>query len=129
MGSITEIKVENGVVSARAYEASKLDAKGTDEIIYSTYHEDSTKLNTHDEGSPTYTMEKLYTLYETDYLTVDTNRTTIDSTGTIVPVSNYNTITFNVSNEGIIRTCGYTPNNCMDDCFVGVYINAFEWLD
>ncbi len=35
---------------------------------------------------------------------------------------------FETTNNGMISTCGYTPNNCMDDCFRGIRITRIEAL-
>ncbi len=38
-----------------------------------------------------------------------------------------NQISFSVGKNGVMETCGYAPKGCVDDCFVGVYINTIDW--
>lgn len=33
---------------------------------------------------------------------------------------------FETKNNGIISLCGFVPNNCMDDCFIGINISSVE---
>ena len=35
---------------------------------------------------------------------------------------------FETENKGMISTCGYVKNECLDDCFVGVHIKSVEAL-
>ncbi len=35
---------------------------------------------------------------------------------------------FETKNNGLISTCGYVENGCMDDCFVGITIKSIEAL-
>lgn len=35
---------------------------------------------------------------------------------------------FETENDGIISTCGYVPNDCMDDCFIGIHISSVKSL-
>lgn len=74
--------------------------------------EDKTNLNSHNEGSPAVAIDQLYVDCSEKYLTADKNE---------------NIVTFEVDNYGILNICGYTPKNCIDDCFVGVSIGKIEW--
>ena len=49
-----------------------------------------------------------------DYLTVD---------------EDLNKIYFDVDDLSILKSCGFVPNNCADDCFEGYSIAAFKCLD
>ncbi len=35
---------------------------------------------------------------------------------------------FETKNNGLISTCGYVENGCMDDCFIGISIKRIEVL-
>lgn len=37
--------------------------------------------------------------------------------------------TFEAKNNGMISLCGFTPENCVDDCFSGIYITSIKALD
>ncbi|MFB2119058.1 hypothetical protein [Parapedobacter sp. 2B3] len=38
-------------------------------------------------------------------------------------------IFFEAKNDGLISSAGFVPNNCMDDCFSGIFIRSIEAID
>lgn len=107
--STTEIVVEDGVVIARNFEASNPHNSESEQESWS---ENKAELGTHNQGSPAKTMDELYQDCSKKYLSVD---------------STENTIYFEMSDDGILKLCGFNPNGCQDDCFQGIRISSFEW--
>lgn len=113
-GSTTQIRVKNGVVIERFYEAftiKRTEAAQT-KTVHTTYFEDEKNLGSHQEGDATITIDEIYAICAKDYLITDN-------------INNY--ITFTTANNGLLTSCGYTPKNCADDCFIGLSISAFNW--
>ena len=111
-GSETTITVEKGKVTAREYEYFAISEVDGSRIVISTYSEEKKDLSTHSEGAPPVTIEDLYDTCLGEYLSVDPDG---------------NTIYFDTNDAGVISLCGYVPNLCQDDCFVGFDISFFSW--
>lgn len=109
-GSITEISIENNIVISRKYE-SYSNILNRNEISDS-YIETQEELGKHSFGAKPITIDEMYEICLSDFLDVDTTE---------------NSITFSVTNKGLLQNCSYYPNNCADDCTKGVQIDAFEW--
>lgn len=118
-GSSTKIIVENGNVKSRTYESYNLyDSDNNylgfeDRIIIYSYAEASSDLNSNEYGAAPLTIDELYTICLSDYLTVN---------------SNENDIYFSVDNDGILKDCNYYPHGCQDDCLLGITLSNFEWV-
>lgn len=111
-GSETTITVENGKVTARDFEAFTISEEdGSRNVIFS-YSENKQTLGSHQRGAPAVNIDELYDTCLGDYLGID-NET--------------NTIYFDTHEGGIISLCGYVPDLCQDDCFVGFDISYFSW--
>lgn len=110
-GSETTITVKNGKVTARNYEAFLISQDGS-RIVLSTYSEKKKDLGTHAEGALPVTMDDLYDTCLGDYLIVDPET---------------NTVYFDTNETGVISLCGFVPELCQDDCFVGFEISNFSW--
>ncbi|MGA9326262.1 MAG: hypothetical protein WBV47_09460, partial [Salegentibacter sp.] len=67
----------------------------------------------HEEGAEALNIDELYDVCISKYLVVS-------------PAEN--TVYFNTWGEGVISTCGYVPDGCMDDCFIGFEMSHFEWM-
>jgi hypothetical protein len=109
----TELKIEDGVVTGRDYEEITFDGAGGREITDS-YSETGADLGSHTQGAGLLTIDDLYSSCLGEYLTVDPSR---------------NAIYFVMLPNGIIDVCGFVPDNCADDCFQGVMVNGFEWIN
>lgn len=113
-GYRTEIKVEDGVVTERKYESFQLNHKTNKTSIKESWVETGDEIGKHDEGNEPLTIDQLYGLCIGKYLKVDEEN---------------NTLYFYSNDEGVITTCGYYPHGCADDCFEGITIFGFKWLN
>jgi len=112
-GSVTELKVTDGIVTSRIYQEFKTsESNGQPEIIDS-YTETKTNLGCHEKGAKPLTIDDLYNSCASEYLKVDKEN---------------NTIYFETESDGLMTLCGFVPEGCMDDCFRGVKINSFKWV-
>ena len=106
-GNETIITVRNGKVVQRSFLAKTINGATGAATIVNQWVEDSSKLNTHNEGAATLTMDDVYRKAKAEWL-----------------VSNKNTDTyFENNNQGMLSTAGYTEKGCMDDCFNGIKIS------
>jgi hypothetical protein len=112
--TVTELKIEEGTVTARAYkEFKRKEGNGQEELIYS-YNETKDSLGSHEKGAGILTIDDLYNSCVSKYLIVDEKA---------------NTISFETNDNGLMSFCGFVPKDCQDDCFKGVRINSFKWID
>ena len=111
-GHTTQITVKQGVVVSRSYESFKINDNGEREITKS-YTETEKNIGKNEEGAPAITMDQLYK----------------DAKKHLDVNSKKNTIIFSTFNNGILMTCGYIPKGCADDCFNGVSLSGFTWID
>jgi hypothetical protein len=103
----TKIIVQNNKVTGRIYTAY------VSIHVIETWTETSTTLNTHNNGVATITLDEIYAKAKNEWLAVDKKQ---------------NQIIFTTDNQGFIKQCGYIPNNCADDCFIGITIQAIDHL-
>jgi len=112
--SITELKIEEGIVTSRVYkEFNTNETNGQQEII-DTYTETKTNIGSHEKGANPLTIDDLYNSCASEYLIVDNGK---------------NTLYFETYLDGLMTLCGFIPDGCMDDCYKGVSINSFKWVD
>jgi hypothetical protein len=111
--SITEITVIKGTVTSRVYEHFKTNESNGRGALIDTYSESIDNLGVHESGALPKTIDELYNTCSSDYLTVDPNT---------------NTIYFETALNGVMTLCGFVPDRCQDDCFVGTNIKNFEWI-
>ena len=109
----TTLTVTDGVVVRRDYERQMRNDAGQYELTLS-YSETSGDVGSHEEGAEPVTIDKLYQTCVGKYLNVDENR---------------NQIYFDTEETGIMTNCGYTPDNCQDDCYTGFRIEFLEWTN
>ncbi|MFT4095190.1 MAG: hypothetical protein QM640_16280 [Niabella sp.] len=85
-----------------------VDADHTGETkVYEDWTEDETTLYSHDGWNVSLTLDEIYAKAKNEWLQVDEDE---------------NWIYFETENDGMISSCGYTPKNCADDCFMGINI-------
>lgn len=114
-GENTTITVNRGVVTGRTYEAWKYkEDKPAEKEITLQWTEDAAQLNTHQEGAAAQIFDQLYQQGSMKWLRVNTSQ---------------NKVYFENENNGLLSLCGYVTNNCADDCFTGVRISEFKWLE
>lgn len=113
-GSTTELTVINNIVTSRIYEEFSTNEMTGEREIIDSYTETTANLGSNPKGATPLTIDQLYTTCAADYLVVDENE---------------NTIYFETATNGLMTLCGFFPNNCADDCFEGITISAFDWLN
>ena len=64
-------------------------------------------------AAPIRTLDEIYEIAKTNWLLKRKDSST----------------TFEAENNGMISLCGFTPRNCVDDCFNGIYITSIIALD
>jgi len=114
-GSSTEITVTDGKVAERSYKEFAVDPS-TGELTESdtnNYTEASSEIGTNQIGFAPLTIDELYDSCSGEYLKVSESE---------------NIIYFETEPNGLINLCGYFPNTCADDCFIGFNIKSFEFL-
>lgn len=99
---------------SRAYQEFTTDETTGEQEITETYSETKSNLGTHEKGAKPLTIDELYESCAGEYLIVDKED---------------NTIYFEATTEGLMTLCGFVPKGCMDDCFSGVNIDSFEWIE
>jgi len=108
----TTITVRNGIVTARDYAEFQLASSG--HVPVKSWSETGTGLNTHgNEGAEIMTLDEVYNKASSVWLRADPKA---------------NNIYFETENNGLISSCGYSPKNCADDCFVGVTIKDIKGI-
>jgi hypothetical protein len=107
-GSSTKITVTNGVVTGRDYTGYTIDGQTGQRTTQETWSETTVTLNSHSDGAAAITLDAVYEKAAAVWLKANVKE---------------NTVYFEAENNGMISTCGYVPNNCMDDCFTGIHIS------
>ncbi len=122
---ITETKIEAGVITKYSNEGYSTGEKTLVSSFYETYED----IGTH--GYTPRTIDELYHLCKTEYIpNAEPIQYTIQDDSTYVITFTPDTVlSFQVSEQGIIKKCGYTVEGCSDDCFRGFTISAFETID
>ena len=113
-GSSTQITVSNGVVVSRSYERYTLSENTREKIVTDSWTENSSELNTHEEGAPILSIDEIYFRCKNEILSVNKDQ---------------NYISFRAENQGLLSSCTYFPKNCADDCAVGFVITSIQWKD
>jgi hypothetical protein len=111
--NITEVTVIDGIVTSRIYEHFQTNETNGQRKIMDSYSETIDNLGVHENGARPITIDELYNNCSSEYLTVDANN---------------NTIYFETELNGLMTLCGFVPNGCLDDCYIGVSINYFDWI-
>ncbi len=113
-GHITKLEIADGVVSSRTYQEFKTDGTNGQREVTDSYSETSVELGSHEKGANTLTIDELYNSCAREYLVVDEGN---------------NTLYFESGADGLMTLCGFVPKGCGDDCFSGISINSFEWIN
>jgi hypothetical protein len=106
----TIITIQNGKVVHRSFVAKAVDPPSNAVALREEWEEVTTKLNTHQNGAATMTLDEIYQKAKTDWLLKRDNADT----------------DFETNNNGMISACGYVENGCQDDCFRGINIAFIE---
>jgi hypothetical protein len=106
----TTITISNGVIIRRDFKyIGNLQNIPADELEWT---ENESEINTHETSNAkvALTLDDVYNKAKNEWLVKRKNTT------------NY----FESKNNGLISTCGYTANGCMDDCFIGITIKSIS---
>ncbi len=109
----TIVVVKDGAVYSRAQKAYLRNTQ-TDKmepLKKETWKESQKQLGTQDDAPKT--LEELYE----------------DCSTILIVDSESNEIVFTMDNYQIMSACGYRNFDCADDCFRGVRLQNFKWLD
>lgn len=112
-GNNTIITIEEGKAVSRNYEEYFRDPDTGEKTINFEYSETGTEVGSNEKGAKAMTMDELYGICLADYLVADPEK---------------NTVEFNTDEVGVMITCGFVPDGCADDCFVGFSLSDFKWL-
>ena len=115
VSSETTIIVNDGVVTQRNYiqkHRVQIPSGQPSTVIAQEWEETGSTLNTHNYGAATITLDEIYKRAKEEWLKERED------------VTYY----FETKNNGMISAAGYVPNNCADDCFVGITIISIERL-
>ncbi|NHE56867.1 hypothetical protein G9Q97_08585 [Cyclobacterium sp. GBPx2] len=110
----TTLTVIDGSISKRHFKYTTLPEDLSEAIPEEEleWTENETELGSHQNGAEPMTLDEVYTKAQLEWL-----------------VERENAITyFERENNGMISTCGYVENNCVDDCFTGIKIARIEAL-
>ncbi|AWW00365.1 hypothetical protein [Arcticibacterium luteifluviistationis] len=105
----TKLTVTNGVVTERYYKYTPAPDSNQPIIEWT---ENENELNTHTDSAAaeTITLDKIYEKAQQDWLLKRDDSQTL----------------FEVNDDGLLFQAGYIPNNCADDCFVGITIRDIK---
>lgn len=108
----TTITVSNGVVIQRDFLYTGTTQNIPDDQLKWT--ENQSQINTHQSSNAAsaITLDEVYSKAEKEWLIKSKNTTSY----------------FETKNNGLISTCGYVENGCMDDCFTGINIKSITKL-
>jgi hypothetical protein len=67
------------------------------------------QIGTHTDGAMALTVEQLFAACQ----------------ASLAQNSSQNTLTLTIGTDGVPTACGYTPNNCVDDCYTGFRLSDF----
>ncbi len=113
-GSTTELKVVEGKVTTRNYREFNTDEQTGERVTTGSYTENENELGSHEKGAAPFTIDELYNSCARDYFVVDEEN---------------NTLHFETDVNGLMTLCGFVPNGCLDDCYQGISIESFDWID
>ena len=112
--SVTLISVTNGKVTKRHYKSVFTEGLKNMPAETMEWTENENDLNTHKDSpaAQAITLDEVYNLAKTNWL--------LKRKGSQP--------TFEAKNNGMISTCGFSAEGCVDDCFVGINITSIVAL-
>lgn len=108
----TTITVSNGIIIQRDFVYTGDTGNIPQDQLAWTEGENEINSHEHSSAAAALTLDEIYFKAEYEWL---------------IKRKNAN-IYFESKNNGLISTCGYFENGCMDDCFVGITIKSIEAL-
>lgn len=109
----TDITVTNGKVTQRHFKYTSVDGMVNvpAEVLEWTENENEINSHTH-SGAAALTLDQIYEKARTEWLIKRKDAS----------------VYFEAKNNGLISSCGYVPDGCMDDCFNGINISSVGLL-
>jgi len=109
----TDITVTHGKVTQRHFKFTSVTGLGNIPSEALEWTENENEINSHTtSGAEVLTLDQVYEKARTEWLIKRKDAKAY----------------FETKNNGLISTCGYVPDGCMDDCFVGINIAAIGSL-
>lgn len=110
----TIITVSDGKIVERHFKYIMTDGLSEDFPVEELeWIENENDIGSHkNSGAEPLTLDEIYAKAEKEWLLKRENSKTY----------------FETENNGLISTCGYVENGCMDDCFIGINIKTIEAL-
>lgn len=106
----TTIIVSNGIIVQRHFEYTG-NTENIPENIPLEWTEEENEINNHENSSAAaLTLDQIYSKAEKEWLIKRKDTT----------------VYFEAKNNGLISSCGYVPDGCMDDCFFGIRIKSIQ---
>jgi hypothetical protein len=104
--------VTNGVVTERSFKSISTQGLVNVPQENKEWIEAGNELNSHQNSgaADVLTLDQIYDKARTEWL-IKRGKATIY---------------FEAKNDGMLSSCGYVPDGCMDDCFVGIHINSIK---
>ncbi|NLR82347.1 hypothetical protein [Chitinophaga eiseniae] len=107
----TVITVKEGKVVQRSFTAKRrIDSIPGQLEVYEQWTEEESKVGSHGNAYPPQTLDEIYKAAKDRWLLKRSNAKTY----------------FEAKNNGMISSCGFVENGCMDDCFQGIDISLIE---
>ena len=106
--TLTTLQFETGIATYRRFESAVPLATGQPGTLVVQWEERGTEVGSHTGAPPPDTIDTLYDRCAHDVLAQDPNR---------------NTIALYIDDAGILKSCIYVPDNCADDCTMGVWLS------
>lgn len=109
----TTITIKNGIIEKREFKYISTTGLSNDVPTNELqWIENKSEIGTHENGAKPMTLDEVYNKAQQDWL-IERGNTKIH---------------FEKNNNGMISVCGYTQNNCTDDCFIGIKISNIQAL-
>lgn len=108
----TAITVSNGKIIQRQFAFTGNPQNIPDGELEWIENEKEINSHTASNAAEALTLDQIYSIAEKEWLIKRKNTTSY----------------FKSKNDGLISTCGYVKNECMDDCFFGITIKSIEIL-
>jgi len=110
--SQTTITVSNGKVTQRHFTYTSTTGMANVPATKLEWTENGTEINSHSSGAAALTLDEIYDNARSQWLIKRENAKAYLET----------------NNNGLISSCGYVEDGCMDDCFIGIQIAYIKSL-
>ncbi len=109
----TDITVTNGKVTQRHFKYTTVTGMVNVSAEVLEWTENENEINSHiNSGAAALTLDEVYGKARTEWLIKRKDAS----------------VYFEANNNGLISSCGYVPDGCMDDCFRGINISSVGLL-